>query len=41
MLDIKPYVPDFDAGEEVRLGWLEGRLDGLRAARDDGRFQER
>lgn len=39
VLDIKPYVPDFDDREEIKRGWLEGRVQGFRAARDDGRFQ--
>jgi tRNA-Thr(GGU) m(6)t(6)A37 methyltransferase TsaA len=26
LLDIKPYVPQFDIRESVRIGWLEGRL---------------
>lgn len=26
LLDIKPYVPRFDEREDVRYGWLEGRL---------------
>ena len=25
LLDIKPYVPDFDAAKKVRIGWLEGK----------------
>jgi len=25
LLDIKPYVPPFDAFPEATLGWLEGR----------------
>ena len=25
LLDIKPYVPDFDAQENVRVGWYETR----------------
>jgi len=25
LLDIKPYVPDFNSGEEVRTCWVEGR----------------
>jgi len=25
LLDIKPYVPDFDARENVRVGWYETR----------------
>ena len=36
VLDIKPYVPEFDEREEIRLGWLEEarRREGL----SDGRF---
>jgi tRNA-Thr(GGU) m(6)t(6)A37 methyltransferase TsaA len=26
LLDIKPYVPDFDAAKKVRIGWLKSRL---------------
>ncbi|HUS86987.1 MAG TPA: tRNA (N6-threonylcarbamoyladenosine(37)-N6)-methyltransferase TrmO [Bacteroidales bacterium] len=26
LLDIKPYIPDFDGPEEIRIGWLEGKL---------------
>ena len=25
LLDIKPYVPDFDAAKKVRIGWLENK----------------
>ncbi|HDI11005.1 MAG TPA: tRNA (N6-threonylcarbamoyladenosine(37)-N6)-methyltransferase TrmO [Candidatus Acetothermia bacterium] len=40
LLDIKPYVPQFDAPEpeDVRIGWLAGRVERLPAVRDDGRF---
>lgn len=38
LLDIKPYVPEFDYAPEARVGWLENHLDKLRSARDDGRF---
>ena len=40
LLDIKPYVPEFDAVPECRTGWLEdiaGRADERNA---DGRFHE-
>ncbi len=39
LLDIKPYVPDFDAPREVRTGWLEeiGKTVGNRKA--DDRFK--
>jgi tRNA-Thr(GGU) m(6)t(6)A37 methyltransferase TsaA len=26
LLDIKPYVPDFQPKEEVKIGWLQGKL---------------
>ncbi len=38
LLDIKPYVPDFDFGPDARIGWLAKNLEKLRSARDDGRF---
>jgi tRNA (Thr-GGU) A37 N-methylase len=40
LLDIKPYVPAFDAPERCRLGWLEGKLPMARDARSDGRFSD-
>lgn len=27
LLDIKPYIPAFDAGEEVRTGWITEKLE--------------
>jgi len=38
LLDIKPFVPEFDVGAEARVGWLAPHLEKLRATRDDGRF---
>ena len=38
LLDIKPYVPQFNAGGEVRIGWLEKNIVKLPRMRDDGRF---
>ncbi len=38
LLDVKPYVPAFDAHPEARAGWLEGRTAGLARTRSDGRF---
>ncbi|MBN1280494.1 MAG: tRNA (N6-threonylcarbamoyladenosine(37)-N6)-methyltransferase TrmO [Candidatus Thermoplasmatota archaeon] len=29
LLDIKPFVPAFDAADEIRIGWLEGRIKHL------------
>jgi tRNA (adenine37-N6)-methyltransferase len=38
LLDIKPYVPDFDQPQEVRLGWLEGSAGRVRETKSDSRF---
>jgi len=38
LLDIKPYVPDFDVFEVDRIGWLEKSVHKLRYTKDDGRF---
>ncbi|MFZ5981102.1 MAG: tRNA (N6-threonylcarbamoyladenosine(37)-N6)-methyltransferase TrmO [Candidatus Zixiibacteriota bacterium] len=27
LLDIKPYVPDFEPGEKFKMGWLEEKID--------------
>ncbi len=40
LLDIKPYVPEFDVRVVDRVGWLEGNLNKLHSLRDDGRFQK-
>ena len=40
LLDIKPYVPDFDIREVQRFGWLENNIHKLRDAKDDGRFSK-
>ena len=41
LLDIKPYVPEFDERRDVRVGWYAERLGGLADARADDRFKER
>ena len=38
VLDIKPYVPDFDVQEEVRIGWLEKQRGKIKGKRSDDRF---
>ncbi|MBW7957043.1 MAG: tRNA (N6-threonylcarbamoyladenosine(37)-N6)-methyltransferase TrmO [Deltaproteobacteria bacterium] len=38
LLDIKPYVPEFDSPEAKRIGWLEDKVGKSAPARDDGRF---
>ncbi|NIO00828.1 MAG: tRNA (N6-threonylcarbamoyladenosine(37)-N6)-methyltransferase TrmO [Candidatus Latescibacteria bacterium] len=38
LLDIKPYVPDFDAAQNIRIGWLESKLRRLSDMESNGRF---
>ena len=38
LLDIKPYVPKFDAREAENVGWLEENVFKLSTSKDDGRF---
>jgi tRNA-Thr(GGU) m(6)t(6)A37 methyltransferase TsaA len=40
LLDIKPYVLEFDALTDIRIGWLEGKSAKVKAKRSDRRFQE-
>lgn len=39
LLDVKPYVPDFDEPTEVRTGWLERARRSVAGRRSDGRFR--
>jgi len=38
LLDIKPYIPEFDTQEVNKKGWLEGKAHRTSISRDDGRF---
>ncbi len=38
LLDIKPYVPDFDSREDVRTGWLDRARKTAAEKRSDDRF---
>ena len=38
LLDIKPYVPEFDMREVEKIGWLQKNLHKLFTSKDDGRF---
>lgn len=40
LLDIKPYVPEFDIRDAERIGWLEKNVHKLAITKDDGRFTE-
>jgi len=39
LLDIKPYVPEFDIREGEKIGWLEKNVNKLHKAKDDGRLR--
>jgi tRNA-Thr(GGU) m(6)t(6)A37 methyltransferase TsaA len=39
LLDIKPYVPAFEAEGKIRSGWLETAAARARDCRADGRFK--
>lgn len=38
LLDLKPYVPDFDEQEDVRIGWLEKSREEIKKKISDDRF---
>ncbi len=38
LLDIKPYVPEFDIRDAKKKGWLEKNVNKLPTSKDDGRF---
>ncbi|MGD8227878.1 MAG: tRNA (N6-threonylcarbamoyladenosine(37)-N6)-methyltransferase TrmO [Desulfobacteraceae bacterium] len=39
LIDIKPYVPDFDQHPADRMGWLEHAKEGVKGKKSDGRFR--
>ncbi|NJB68125.1 tRNA-Thr(GGU) m(6)t(6)A37 methyltransferase TsaA [Desulfobaculum xiamenense] len=41
LLDVKPFVPRFDAPDATRIGWLEGRDGQSETRRADDRFIEK
>ena len=38
VLDIKPYIPEFDSQDITKRGWLENNVSKLPTSKDDGRF---
>jgi len=38
LLDIKPYVPEFDVRKVDKIGWLEKKVHKLSTSKDNGRF---
>lgn len=39
LLDIKPYVSDFDAATDVKIGWLTKSKDKGSTIKSDSRFE--
>jgi tRNA (adenine37-N6)-methyltransferase len=39
LLDIKPFVPDFDNREPGKIGWLSDRVSRIRSTKSDDRFK--
>ena len=39
LLDVKPYVPDFEHTRNVRIGWLEQAKGEVRTRKSDKRFE--
>jgi tRNA-Thr(GGU) m(6)t(6)A37 methyltransferase TsaA len=37
VVDIKPYIPDLYPRENVRLGWMSGKVDGMTGSRSGDR----
>ena len=40
LLDIKPYVAEFDVREVHKQGWLAETISNLQRTTDDGRFAQ-
>ena len=40
LLDIKPFLLEFDKKDKIRKGWLKENINKLDKSRDDGRFIE-
>lgn len=38
LLDIKPYIPEFEPTDSIRIGWMEGKAKKARSKRSDTRF---
>jgi len=39
VLDIKPYIPQFDVFETTKNGWFEKNVHKMESQKDDGRFK--
>jgi tRNA (adenine37-N6)-methyltransferase len=39
LLDIKPYVPEFDDRKAEKIGWLSGKIERMHEIKSDERFK--
>ncbi|WP_246989628.1 tRNA (N6-threonylcarbamoyladenosine(37)-N6)-methyltransferase TrmO [Halorientalis marina] len=39
LLDIKPFVPEFDVPDSANTGWLDASMSAVRSKQADGRFR--
>ena len=37
VLDIKPYIPKLNPTKDIRIGWLEGKVDGMNKSKSGDR----
>jgi len=40
LLDIKPYIPEFDRETEIKVGWLTGKSRRIKDTFSDNRFKK-
>jgi len=39
LLDIKPYIPDFDIHEVRKIGWIANKIGNINTIKSDNRFK--
>ena len=39
LLDIKPYIPDFDIHEVDKTGWIVNKIENINSIKSDSRFK--
>jgi tRNA-Thr(GGU) m(6)t(6)A37 methyltransferase TsaA len=39
LLDIKPYIPEFESIQDIRIGWVAQAREQVQSRKSDGRFK--
>jgi len=39
LIDIKPYIPDFDIQKVDKVGWINNKIDDINSIKSDDRFK--